>query len=95
MQYHLYHYGKNNETELSKQLDGALRKRNLDLRTYLAKMYYCMTCGFEITLLCLSIMYNVDIVVIRPDFVWLSRAVAPITCVVVLVQDSSGNFLGT
>ena len=43
----------------------------------------------------LSRMYNVDVVIIRPDFVWLSRAVAPITCGIVLVQDSSGNFLGT
>ena len=40
-------------------------------------------------------MYIVDIVAIRPYFVWLSRAVAPITCGIVLVQDSSGNFLGT
>ena len=40
-------------------------------------------------------MYNVDIVLIRPDFVWLSRPVAPITCGIVLVQDASGNFLGT
>ena len=40
-------------------------------------------------------MMNVDIVVIRPDFVWLSRPVAPITCGIVLVQDASGNFLGT
>ena len=40
-------------------------------------------------------MYNVDVVIIRPDFVWLSRAVAPITCGIVLVQDLSGNFLGT
>ena len=62
---------------------------------YLAKMYYCTTCGFEITLMVLSRMYSVDVVVIRPDFVWLSRAVAPITCGIVLVQDSSGNFLGT
>ena len=43
----------------------------------------------------LSQMYNVDVVVIRPDFVWLSRPVAPITCGIVLVQDLSGNFLGT
>ena len=43
----------------------------------------------------LSRMYNVDVVIIRPDFVWLSRPVAPITCGIVLVQDSSGNFLGT
>ena len=81
--------------ELSKVLDVALRKRTLNFKTYLDKMYYCTTCGYEITLLLLSKMYNVDIVVIRPDFVWLSRAVAPITCGLVLVQDSSGSFLGT
>ena len=95
MCYHLHTYGKNNKKELSEKLVGALRKRNLDLSTYLAKMYYCTTCGFEITLLILSRMYNVDVVVIRPDFVWLSRPVAPITCGIVLVQDASGNFLGT
>ena len=95
MQYHLHSYGMNNKKELSNKLVGALRKHNLDLSTYLAKMYYCTTCGYEITLMLLSQMYNVDIVLIRPDFVWLSRPVAPITCGIVLVQDSSGNFLGT
>ena len=95
MRYHLHSYGNSNEKELSDKLAGALRKRNLDISTYLAKMYYCTTCGFEITLMILARMYNVDIVVIQPDFVWLSRPVAPITCGIVLVQDSSGNFLGT
>ena len=95
MRYHLHSYGMNNEKELSKVLAGALQKRNLDISTYLAKMYYCTTCGYEITLLLLSRMMNVDIVLIRPDFVWLSRPVAPITCSIVLVQDASGNFLGT
>ena len=95
MRYHLHSNGMNNKKELSKKLAGALRKCNLDLSTYLAKMYYCTTCGYEITLLLLSQMYNVDIVLIRPDFVWLSRPVAPITCGIVLVQDVSGNFLGT
>ena len=92
MWYHLYHYGKNSEKELSKQLECTLQKHNLDLSTYFAKMYYCTTWGFEITLLLLSRIYNVDIVFIRPDFVWLSRTVAPITCGIVLVQDASGNF---
>ena len=86
MRYHLHSYGMKNKKELSKILAGALQKRNLDLSTYLAKMYYCTTCGYEITLLLLSRMMNVDIVVIRPDFVWLSRPVAPITCGIVLVQ---------
>ena len=95
MWYHLHSYGTNNEKELSKRLVGALQKRNLDLSIYLVKMYYCTTCAYEITLLLLSQMNNVDIVLIRPDFVWLSRPVAPITCGIVLVQDASGNFLGT
>ena len=95
MRYHLHSYVKNNKKELSKKLAGALRKQNLDMSTYLAKMYYFTTCGFKITLMVLSQMYNVDVVIIGPDFVWLSRAVAPITCGIVLVQDSSGNFLGT
>ena len=94
MWYHLYSYGMNNEKELSKILAGTLQKCNSDLSTYLAKMYYCTTCGYKITLLLLSRMMNVDIVLIRPDFVWLSRPVAPITCGIVLVQDASGNFLG-
>ena len=92
MWYHLHSYGMNNEKELSKILAGALQKHNLDLSTYLAKMYYCTTCGYEITLLLLSRMLNVDIVLIRPDFVWLSRPDAPITCGIVLVQDASSNF---
>ena len=95
MRYHLHSYGMKNEKELSKLLSGALKKRNLDFSTYLSKMLYCTTCGYEITLLLLSRMLNVDIVVIRPDFVWLSRSVAPITCQIVIVQDVSGNFLGT
>ena len=62
---------------------------------YLAKMYQCLTCGFETTLLILAHMYKIAILVIRQDFVWVSSKVAPIMCPVVLVQDETGFFLGT
>ena len=61
---------------------------------YLAKMYQCLTCGFETTLLILAHMFKIPILVIRQDFVWISSKVAPIMCPVVLVQDETGFFLG-
>ena len=62
---------------------------------YLVKMYQCLTCGFETTLLILAHMFKIPILVIRQDFVWISSKVAPILCPVVLVQDETGFFLGT
>ena len=62
---------------------------------YLAKMYQCLTCGFETTLLILAHMFKIPILVIRQDFVWISSKVAPIMCPVVLMQDETGFFLGT
>ena len=61
---------------------------------YLAKMYQCLTCGFETTLLILAHMFKILILVIRQDFVWISSKVAPIMCPVVLIQDETGFFLG-
>ena len=61
---------------------------------YLAKMYQCMTCGFETTLLILAHMFKINILVLRQDFVWISSKVVPIMCPVVLVQDETRFFLG-
>ena len=72
-----------------------LRKRKISYNMYLAKMYQCLTCGFETTLLILAHMFKIPILVIRQDFVWISSKVAPIMCPVVLVQDETGFFLGT
>ena len=72
-----------------------LRKRKLSYDMYLAKMYQCLTCGFEMTLLILALMFKIPILVIRQDFIWISSKVAPIMCLVVLVQDETGFFLGT
>ena len=71
-----------------------LRKSKLSYDMYLAKMYQCLTCGLETTLLILVHMFKIPILVITQDFVWISSKVAPIMCPVVLVQDETGFFLG-
>ncbi|MCG8626938.1 MAG: hypothetical protein MJE68_33680, partial [Proteobacteria bacterium] len=72
-----------------------LAQRNVTFDAYLDKMYNIRTCGFETTLIIVSIMLNIDICVIRPDFVWVSEDVAPYKCPVVIVQDCDGKFYGT
>ena len=52
-------------------------------------------CGYEITLLILSQMFNIAILVIRSDFLWVSTQVPPRECPVVIIQNTSGEFLGT
>ena len=53
------------------------------------------TCGYEITLLILSQMFNIAILVIHTDFLWVSTQVPPRECPVVIIQNTSGEFLGT
>ena len=53
------------------------------------------TCGYEITLLILSQMFNIVILVIRSDFLWVSTQVPPRECPVVIIQNTSGEFLGS
>ena len=66
-----------------------------DFRCLLEKMYNCETCGYEITLLIITHMYQVPILVIRSDILWLSSNVAAVDCLIVLVQNSCSQFLGT
>ena len=53
------------------------------------------TCGYEITLLILCEMFKIQILVIQSDFLWVSISVAPRECGVVIIQNTSGEFLGT
>ena len=53
------------------------------------------TCVYELTLLILSQMFNIAILVIRSDFLWVSTQVPPRECPVVIIQNMSGEFLGT
>ena len=94
MRYHLYQYCIENRDTVEPLVTEVLTKRKISYDMYLAKMYQCLTCGFETTLLILAHMYKIAILVIRQDFVWISSKVAPIMCPVVLVQDETGFFLG-
>ena len=94
MRYHLYQYCIENRNIVEPIVTDILRQRKLSYDMYLVKMYQCLTCGFETTLLILAHMFKILILVIRQDFVWISSKVAPIMCPVVLVQDETGFFLG-
>ena len=54
-----------------------------------------MTSGLEVTLLILSRMYRCGIMVIRSDFVWLLHNIKPDLCPIVVVQNATGQFMGT
>ena len=54
-----------------------------------------MTSGLEVTLLILSQMYRCGIMVIRSDFVWLSHNIKPELCPIIIVQNATGQFMGT
>ena len=95
MRYHLYQYCVQNRDTVEPLVAEVLTKRKISYDMYLAKMYQCLTCGFEMTLHILAHMYKIAIIVIRQDFVCLSSKVAPIMCPVVLMQDKTGFFLGT
>ena len=58
-------------------------------------MQNTMTSGLEVTLLILSHMYRCGIMVIRSDFVWLSHNIKPELCPIILVQNATGQFMGT
>ena len=54
-----------------------------------------MTSELEVTLLILSCLYRCGIMVIRSDFVWLSHSIKPELCPIVIVQNATGQFMGT
>ena len=76
-------------------VNSLLAQRNVNFDAYLDKMFNMCTCGFETTLIIVSIMLGIDICILRPDFVWVSEDVAQYKCPVVLVQHTNGKFYGT
>ena len=58
-------------------------------------MQNTMTSGLEVTLLILSRMYRCGIMVIRSDFVWLSHNIKPELYPIIIVQNATGQFMGT
>ena len=95
MHVHVINYCNENYKVLSRDLKGALKTRKLDLAGYLYKMQNTMMCGLEVTLLILSRMYRCGIMVIRSDFVWLSHNIKPELCPIIVVQNATGQFMGT
>ena len=92
---HLINYCNENYKQLSRDLKGTLKMCKLDLVGYLYKMENTMTSGLEVTLLILSRMYRCGIMVIKSDFVWLSHSIKPELCPIVIVQNATGQFMGT
>ena len=95
MRFHLLKYVNENKESLSRLLKGPLEVRGMSLNEYELMMYNNQTCGYEITLLLLGMMYMVPILVIRSDMLWVSQNVMPADCAIVLVQNSVGQFMGT
>ena len=92
---HLITYCKENYAILQVLLCKQLTQHKISLQQYMCLMEGTPTCGYEITLLILSQMFNIAILVIRSDFLWVSTQVPPRECPVVIIQNTSGEFLGT
>ena len=95
MRCHLLEYTKEHYSELEVELKKQLVVRRQSLAGYLETMEWTPASGSEITLLILCRMFNISILVLRSDFIWLSKNVALLKCDVVLVQNCDGHFLGT
>ena len=62
---------------------------------YLNMMKKNETCWYEITLRIIGEMFQVAILVVRSDFLWISEKVEPINGGIVLVENCKGVFYGT
>ena len=95
MRFHLLQFVNRNKESLTRLLKGPLEVRGITLSEYEQLMYNNETCGYEITVLLVAMMYMVPILVIRSDMLWVSENVMPADCPIVLVQNCEGQFLGT
>ena len=84
-----------NREELELLVEGNLYDRDMTFDEYLTMMKKNETCGYEITLRIIGEMFQVAILVVRSDFLWISEKVEPINCGIVLVQNCEGVFYGT
>ena len=91
MRYHLVKYCQEHLENIESVVKGPLEGRQMTLQQYI----YKMAIGYEITLLVLSQMFQIPILVIHADMLWLLQSVKPIDCPIILVQKLDGKFLGT
>ena len=91
----LLRYIEANRQELELLIGGNLYDRDMTFDEYVNMMKKNKTCGYEITLRIIGEMFQVPILVVRSDFLWISEKVKPINCGIVLVQNCEGCFYGT
>ena len=91
----LLRYIEANHEELELLVEGNLYDRDMTFDEYLTMMKKKETCGYEITLRIIGEMFQVLILVVHSDFLWISEKVEPINCGIVLVQNCEGVFYGT
>ena len=94
MRLHLLDYTKENYGELETALKKPLKVRRQSLHNYLEMMEWAPSSGSEITLLIICCMFKISILVVRADFIWVSKNIAPFSADVVIVQKCNGHFLG-
>ena len=96
MQKDVLRYIEANKKELEELVENNLGLCcEMSFLEYVKMMENNVTCGFEITLRVIGEMFNVSILVIRSDFLWISQRVEPVNCNIVLVQNLEGKFYGT
>ena len=91
----LLRYIEVNREELELLVEGNLYDRDMTFDEYVTMMKKNKTCGYEITLRIIGEMFQVPILVVRSDFLWIFEKVEPINCGIVLVQNCEGCFYGT
>ena len=91
----LLKYIEVNREELELLVEGNLYDRDMTFDEYVMMMKKNKTCGYEITLRIIGEMFQVPILVVCSDFLWISEKVEPINCGIVLVQNCEGSFYGT
>ena len=79
----LLRYIEANCEEMELLVEGNLYDRDMTFDEYLTMMKKKETCGYEITLRIIGEMFQVPILVVRSDFLWISEKVEPINCGIV------------
>ena len=91
----LLRYTEANREDLELLVEGNLYDRDMTFDEYVNMMKRNQTCGYKITLRIIGEMFQVPILVVHSDFLWISEKVEPINCGIVLVQNCEGCFYGT
>ena len=73
MREHLLQYIETNYDAVLNEVSDILSERKLKFTEYITMMRTKATCGYEITLKILTLMFKFKVLVIRSDFIWVSK----------------------